>query len=40
MPLADLALELGFADQSHFTATFRRLTGDTPAAFRRDAGGG
>jgi AraC family transcriptional regulator len=35
--LADLAADAGFADQSHFTRTFRHLTGLTPAAFRRAA---
>ena len=35
--LADIALDAGFADQSHFTRTFKRLTGLTPAAFRRAA---
>jgi AraC family transcriptional regulator len=33
-PLAEVALAAGFADQSHLTRTFRRLTGTTPAAFR------
>jgi AraC family transcriptional regulator len=33
--LKDIAVSAGFADQSHFTRTFRRLTGTTPAAFRR-----
>lgn len=32
--LADISLECGFFDQSHFTATFRRATGVTPARFR------
>ena len=36
-PLAIVADEAGFADQSHFTRTFRRLTGTAPAAFRRGA---
>jgi AraC family transcriptional regulator len=34
-PLRDLALAAGFADQSHFARTFRRLTGMTPAEYRR-----
>lgn len=32
--LSDIAFDAGFADQSHFTNTFRRLVGMTPAAFR------
>ena len=32
--LADLSCDLGFADQSHFTRTFRTLTGYSPSAFR------
>jgi AraC family transcriptional regulator len=35
VPLADIAAEAGFADQSHFTRLFKRATGLTPAAFRR-----
>jgi AraC family transcriptional regulator len=34
-PLAEIALDAGFADQSHFTRVFRRLTGVTPAEYRR-----
>jgi AraC family transcriptional regulator len=34
-PLYDIALDAGFADQSHFTRTFRRATGMTPARYRR-----
>lgn len=34
MPLAEVAQHLGFADQSQFTRTFRRLTGATPSAHR------
>lgn len=32
--LADLSFETGFADQSHFTRSFRKITGMTPAALR------
>jgi len=34
-PLSEIALSAGFADQSHFTKTFRRLTRTTPGEFRR-----
>lgn len=34
MPLAQLALEIGFKTQSHFTVVFRRATGTTPARWR------
>ncbi len=34
--LADIALECGFADQSHFTATFRRIIGTTPGRWQSD----
>ncbi len=34
-PLAAIAAECGFADQSHFTRVFRRMAGTTPARFRR-----
>jgi AraC family transcriptional regulator len=33
-PLATIALASGFADQSHFTRIFKRLTGLTPAQYR------
>lgn len=33
MPLAQIALTAGFTDQSHFTRTFKRLMGITPAAY-------
>lgn len=39
MPISAMALELGFSSQSHFTSTFRRLTGATPHAYRRDNAG-
>ena len=34
-PLAVIAMEAGYADQSHFTRSFRRHTGSTPAEYRR-----
>ena len=33
--LAEVALAAGFADQSHFSRSFRRLTGVTPADWRK-----
>lgn len=36
LSVAEIALMLGFADQSHFTEHFRRLTGITHARFRRN----
>lgn len=34
-PLAQIALELGFCDQSHFTTAFRRYSRMTPREFRQ-----
>ncbi|GMA21885.1 AraC family transcriptional regulator [Arsenicicoccus piscis] len=34
-PIADIATACGFYDQAAFSRTFARLTGETPAAFRR-----
>jgi len=33
-PLAEVAIDCGFSDQSHFSSIFRRLMGQTPARFR------
>jgi AraC family transcriptional regulator len=33
-PLAELAFDAGFSDQSHFTRIFRRFVGITPARYR------
>lgn len=38
LPLSEIALVLGFADQSHFTRRFRRQVGHTPAAYARNFG--
>jgi AraC-like DNA-binding protein len=34
IPLCELALAVGFADQSQFTKIFKRISGVTPGAFR------
>jgi AraC family transcriptional regulator len=34
-PLSEIALEAGFADQSHFSRVFKRETGLTPGEYRR-----
>ncbi len=34
--LAEIALAWGFADQSHFTAAFRKLAGMTPGGYRQE----
>jgi len=36
--LSQIALDLGFSSQSHFTRLFSKLTGFTPASFRRQIG--
>ena len=35
--ISEIALACGFADQSHFTAAFRKATGQPPGAYRREA---
>ncbi|CAN5475490.1 hypothetical protein BH09PLA1_BH09PLA1_05990 [soil metagenome] len=39
-PLARVALDSGFSNQSHFTTAFARRFGRTPAAFRREVARG
>jgi AraC family transcriptional regulator len=34
MPICELAINLGFADQSHFSRAFRKVTGMTPRRYR------
>ena len=40
LPLAEMAAQLGFADQSHFTAAFRRRMSMTPRSYRTAVAGG
>jgi len=34
-PLCEIAIAVGFSDQSHFTVVFKRYTGMTPGQYRR-----
>jgi AraC family transcriptional regulator len=36
LPLAEIALATGFAEQSHFTRIFKKVTGVSPGAWQRD----
>jgi len=36
MSLCDIAVECGLADQAHLSRLFRRIVGETPAAWRRN----
>ncbi|WP_429131686.1 helix-turn-helix domain-containing protein [Ensifer sp. 4252] len=36
LPIAEIAMACGFADQSHFTRVFSRVVGTTPAYWRRN----
>jgi len=38
-PIVDIAFELGFQSQSHFTTVFHRMVGVTPGKFRKKAVG-
>lgn len=35
LSVEDIAIKSGFKDQNHLTRTFRRLTGTTPSAYRK-----
>ena len=37
-PIAHVALDVGFADQSHLTRAMKAAVGTTPARFRAEAG--
>lgn len=39
LPIAEIALECGFADQVHLTRFFSRIVGTSPALFRKQAQG-
>lgn len=38
LPLSDIALRCGFADQSHFTRVFTAFVGESPGVWRRELG--
>ena len=38
VPIAEIARLVGFRTSSHFTTTFRRVTGMTPSVYRNGAG--
>jgi AraC family transcriptional regulator len=38
-PIAEIARLVGFGTASHFTTTFRRITGMTPSAYRESGAG-
>jgi AraC family transcriptional regulator len=38
LSISDISYQLGFASQSHFTATFRRFTTVTPNVYRKEIG--
>jgi AraC family transcriptional regulator len=40
LPLSEIALQVGFADQAHLTTRFHRRIGKTPGAWRREGGRG
>jgi len=35
LPLSEIALKVGFADQSHFARRFRQAVGVSPGQFRK-----
>jgi AraC-like DNA-binding protein len=39
LPLSDIAISAGFANQSHFTRVFSSMVGSSPGAWRREKHG-
>jgi AraC family transcriptional regulator len=39
LPIAEIAIECGFADQSHFTRVFSRFAGSSPRTWRKQSAG-
>jgi transcriptional regulator GlxA family with amidase domain len=39
LPLSEIAISAGFANQSHFTRVFSQIVGASPAAWRREIQG-
>jgi AraC-like DNA-binding protein len=37
LPLSEIAISVGFANQSHFTKVFSAQVGASPAAWRRES---
>ena len=37
LPLSEIAISAGFANQSHFTRVFSSIVGISPAAWRRES---
>ncbi|MET4513707.1 AraC-like DNA-binding protein [Bradyrhizobium sp. I1.7.5] len=40
LPLSEIAISAGFANQSHFTRVFTQMVGVSPGAWRRETHGG
>jgi AraC family transcriptional regulator len=38
VPISEVSVAVGYADQSHFTHRFKRLLGITPAQYARKQG--
>ena len=38
LPISEISLQVGYTNFSHFTQTFRKMTGVTPSDYRRSQG--